>query len=685
MKKTISIIIMLVLLATIIQIMPSARADGLYFVSVWDTTLTSGGSSNNTSIVLPLESDGTYDFTVDWDDTTSSHIHTWNQSNMTHWYGVGNDGVKTLNITGTIMGWRFDGSRDCKKITDITNWGPLRVGNNGTYFYGCSNLVCTATDALDLTGTTNLDNMFMSASLFNGAIGNWDTANVTTTRGMFQDATSFNQNLDAWDTANISDMTGMFNGATAFNSDISSWNTSSVTDMTSMFSGAILFNQDIGAWDISNVDNTESMFWGAAAFDQDIGTWDTSSITTMNNMFYTATSFDQDISSWDTSSVTEMAGMLAGTSTFNQNIGAWDTSQVTDMSTMFASATAFNQDIGSWDTSNVTSMEQMFFSATDFNQNLNAWDTSQVTTMSGMFYYTTAFNSDISGWDTSSVTIMNGMFSGAAFNQNIGSWDTANVTEMTSMFEEATAFNQDIGSWNITSVTTMAAMFELVTTLSTVNYDNLLTGWGSQDVQSDVVFSGGNSTYTALSPASTARAHLISDHTWTITDGGEVTNSPPNQPTNEYPANNSLRADIHLTMSINVSDVDNDIMDVSFYWGNGSLIGNDAGVPSGSEASMVVSNLRYSTDYYWYVVIDDGNGGITRGPASGNWTYTTKNQPKEKTHQSTGIRENEPTTSENPMDTRNMILSNGFAIVLIVIAILLLVSYLWYRSGKKKR
>jgi hypothetical protein len=92
---------------------------------------------------------------------------------------------------------------------------------------------------------------------------------------------------------------------------------------------------------------------------------------------------------------------------------------------------------------------------------------------------------------------------------------------MSMMFYQAYAFNQNIGGWNITKVTLMSNMFNSVT-LSTANYDSLLVGWGAEPVTSSVTFSGGNSKYLASpNAAGVARAHLISAHSWTITDGGQ--------------------------------------------------------------------------------------------------------------------------------------------------------------------
>ena len=254
-----------------------------------------------------------------------------------------------------------------------------------------------------------------------------------------------------------------------------------------------------------------------------LNSWDVSNVTDMSVMFQNATDFNQDIGVWNVSSVTNMYQMFSSTSAFNQNIGSWDVSNVTNMEGMFDQATTFNQNIGGWDVSSVTNMANMFtvFRATPaFNQDIGGWNVGNVTVMACMFYGASAFNQDIGGWDVGKVTNMCGMFRDASvFNQNIGSWNVGNVTDMYGMFYDASVFNQNIGSWNVSNVTDMEDMFCDVT-LSTANYNALLIGWDALELQDDVTFSGGNSKYS-YDTAATARANIISNDNWTITDGGE--------------------------------------------------------------------------------------------------------------------------------------------------------------------
>ena len=75
------------------------------FTSTWDTTKTSSGSSDANQIKLPLESDGDYDFTVNWGDGDIDHITAWDQAEVTHTYA--SSGVYDISISGTIIGFRF--------------------------------------------------------------------------------------------------------------------------------------------------------------------------------------------------------------------------------------------------------------------------------------------------------------------------------------------------------------------------------------------------------------------------------------------------------------------------------------------------------------------------------------------------------------------------------------------------
>ena len=267
---------------------PTPTTDPSLFISQWKTD-NSGGVTTNTQIILPLESTGTYNFTVNWGDGSSNVITSWNQAETTHTYSSA--GTYTVTISGTIRGFRFNNSGDKTKIINIAQWGALRVGNSGGYFYGCSNLNATATDALNLTGTTNLSAMFATARSFNGAIGNWNTSSVTNMNFLFHD-TYFNQPIGNWDTANVTNMNRMFHTARGFNQPIGNWDTSKVTDMGVMFLSATSFNQNIGNWNTSKVTDMGAMFSGASSFNQNLSSWCVSLIPSKPS------SFDSTTTAW---------------------------------------------------------------------------------------------------------------------------------------------------------------------------------------------------------------------------------------------------------------------------------------------------------------------------------------------------------------------------------------------------
>ncbi|WP_460541089.1 BspA family leucine-rich repeat surface protein [Echinicola sediminis] len=340
------------------------------FVSVWRV-------GDNESITLPITENGTYNFKVFWGDGNESIVAGYDLASATHTYSQAGD--YTVTVWGTIEGFNFkltDISAD--NILDITSWGQLRLGNEQAYFFRCSNLQVTASDAPDLTGTTDLFAMFREATSFNSNINHWDVSGVTTMQDMFHQATNFNQPLDQWEVGNVRSFATMFTSS-AFDQDISNWDVSKATIMQNMFRNCP-FDQPIGEWDVSNVTNFKSTFRDNDAFEQDLSGWGDKlgKVVTMREMFR-GSDYNGDLSAWDVSKVESMWDMFKDSGFNNPSINNWNVSGLDNMETMFGGeGCAFNQDISGWDVSNVVNMQNLFKENKSFNQDLSSWDVSNV-------------------------------------------------------------------------------------------------------------------------------------------------------------------------------------------------------------------------------------------------------------------------------------------------------------------
>lgn len=493
------------------------------FISKWNTELI--GKSSKKQITLPLVENGTYDFTVFWGDGAYDKITKWNDPAAVHTYPE--PGIYSVIISGTFEGWQFCevtdtgcAVSDATKIIDVSRWSDLVLGDTEYQFAQCWNLDITAEDTPDLSKTKSLRGAFANCNILTGneSFNDWDVSGIENMSGMFYRADKFNQDISSWDVSNVTDMSYAFSSARLFNADLSGWDVSKVTDMSNMFENATDFNSDLSDWNVENVTNMSGMFLKASSFNSDISSWDVSTVTNMSGMFYFASLFNSDLSNWNVSNVIYMAAVFESASSFESDISGWNVSSVTNMSHMFNNASSFNSDLSEWDVSNVTDMSYMFEGAALFDSDLSGWDVSNVTNMNSMFRGATSFNSDLSSWDVSNVTDMYFMFSNNdSFNGDISSWNVSSVTTMGSMFYGATSFDRDLSGWDVSNVTNMSYMFYEVT-LSTANYDAILNGWSELMLQNDVDFSGGNSKYSSAAEA--ARAKIISDFNWTITDGG---------------------------------------------------------------------------------------------------------------------------------------------------------------------
>ncbi|MFX1442766.1 MAG: S8 family serine peptidase, partial [Promethearchaeota archaeon] len=123
--------------------------------------------------------------------------------------------------------------------------------------------------------------------------------------------------------------------------------------------------------------------------------------------------------------------------------------------------------------------------------------------------------------------------------------------------------------------------------------------------------------------------------TWSFTTNTAPTVSNPDPP------DGVSGLDLSPTLSVDILDVDGDMMDVYFYdASDDSLIGTDLGVSSGTTASTEWTGLAWGTSYSWYVIVDDG----VVSSISPAWSLTTNIIPTASnpipSHESTGITNN---------------------------------------------
>ena len=218
--------------------------------------------------------------------------------------------------------------------------------------------------------------------------------------------------------------------------------------------------------------------------------------------------------------VTSMGLMLAVTGLTTENLNAWDTSGITDMNSVFYNCSTANPTVTNWDTSAVTTFAAMFSTCPLANPNVASWNTALAQSMVSMFFNSDNANPNVSSWVTTALTTTVTMFrNNSGANPDVSSWDTSALTLITRMFDGATIANPDLSSWDVTGITDATEFADLNTGWSDANYSAALVNFDSQAVQTGVAFHAGTAQYTA-GAAATARANLIADHSWSITDGG---------------------------------------------------------------------------------------------------------------------------------------------------------------------
>ena len=129
----------------------------------------------------------------------------------------------------------------------------------------------------------------------------------------------------------------------------------------------------------------------------------------------------------------------------------------------------------------------------------------------------------------SGVSDMTNAFRAASsYNRGFVGWDFSTITDMYAMLYQSASYTQSLANLNIVNVTDMSYLLTTAT-LTEANYNATLIGWeatlqaafpSGTGYTPTISISFGNSEYTGGGAAATARASLISNFGWTITDGG---------------------------------------------------------------------------------------------------------------------------------------------------------------------
>lgn len=276
-------------------LLPSTSCPDCEFISIWDTTNVSTGSSGINQVQLPLVSTGSYNFTVNWGDGRSDLITTWNQAQTLHTYDA--VGIYTITIVGQLVGWQFAFGGDLEKITEITQWGCFNHGDQINVFAGCINLqLINVVDTPDLTTSTTLRGFFWDCSSLStiNHINSWNTSTITNFYITFRGCTNFNDNINNWNITGANTYTGlnateglhgMFRDCTSFNQPLNNWVMNDIKTINAIFRGCIAFNQDISMWNVKEVRDFQAVFKGATIYNQDIGNWPIDQAINMTEMF----------------------------------------------------------------------------------------------------------------------------------------------------------------------------------------------------------------------------------------------------------------------------------------------------------------------------------------------------------------------------------------------------------------
>ena len=195
------------------------------FIFQVDTSLGNGLNS----FVLNPQTSGTVDYLVDHGDGNETQVNAGG-SVVINYASAGIYELKISIVSGFLKP-NFFTSVDKVKITDIINWGIWEFSNMTSFLYECSSLTnLSATDYPSFSGTTIQTMIYDCSELVSMNIGSWDISNANSLIQCFRQSPKFNDpTINNLNVTGITNMAQVFWSSTLFDQSLSNWDMSSVT------------------------------------------------------------------------------------------------------------------------------------------------------------------------------------------------------------------------------------------------------------------------------------------------------------------------------------------------------------------------------------------------------------------------------------------------------------------------
>jgi len=417
--------------------------------------------------------------------------------------------------TGNFVGSAFQtfyGLNSCTNI-NLTGWDTSGFTGVQDFMANCGRGAggCTVTAPnLDWSGTNTLYRMFYRSCLkADTDISNWTLR-----------AAGVNLNRFFYESGGFS--TPTFSSVSEV--DMSTWNnTSGITSMQYfMFNANAIKNINVTNWDTSNVTNTFRAFYGCVQLEEIIGlsTIDISSVSSGDLMFYNTRKLKFNNHNFGTSWNNWAAATFNFSQFFYRNgyslsdANAGPTPTVANWSMPNATGNIYNlfreakYTAGStitlnWNYPNCTTLQQSFYILKGVSTlNINMTTTNVLVNF---------LNCARGAASMSSITFGSNMDFSGVTNFQTAFYSMAGTCDL--VFDSAVDFS---------SVTNLVSIVGGGSRkMTTSSYDAFLVRLEATN-SNTVGLSAGQSNYTGSGAGGTARAALIADHGWTITDGGPV-------------------------------------------------------------------------------------------------------------------------------------------------------------------